>query len=141
MQVTARHSVDAAEREGKTGYVLVVDAANVIGSRPTTGWWKDRAGAAQVFVGQVRAAVASGRLAAPVFVVLEGQARQGVPTGVADGVTILHAPGSGDDMLVTTVSNQADEVTLVTADRELRRRAESVGASVVGPSWLLKLLE
>ena len=92
--------------EGKTGGVLLVDAANVIGSRPT-GWWKDRAGAARVFVGQVRAAVASGRIAAPVFVVLEGEARQGVPTGVVDGVTILHAPGSGDDTLVSTVANEA----------------------------------
>ena len=62
----------------------------------------------------------SGRIASPVFVVLEGKARDGVPTGVADGVTVLHAQGSGDDMLVSTVSNEADEVTLVTADRELR---------------------
>jgi hypothetical protein len=120
--------------------VLLVDAANVIGSRPT-GWWKDRAGAARVFVGQVRAAVASGRIAAPVFVVLEGKARDGVPAGVAGGVTVLHAPGSGDDMLVSTVSNEADDVTLVTADRELRGRAEALGASVVGPGWLLGLLE
>jgi hypothetical protein len=126
--------------ESKTGGVLLVDAANVIGSRPT-GWWRDRAGAARIFVGQVRAAVASGRIAAPVFVVLEGEARQGVPTGVVDGVTILHAPGSGDDTLVSTVANQADEVTLVTADRELRRRAQALGASVVGPGWLLTLLE
>jgi hypothetical protein len=124
----------------RLGRVLLVDAANVIGSRPT-GWWRDRAGAARVFVEQVQTAVASGRIASPVFVVLEGKAREGVPTGVADGVTVLHAPGSGDDMLVSTVANEADEVTLVTADRELRRRAEALGASVVGPGWLLNLLE
>lgn len=120
--------------------VLLVDAANVIGSRPT-GWWRDRAGAALSFVGQVRTAVASGRIDAPVLVVLEGKAREGAQAGVADGVTVLHAPGSGDDMLVSMVSSEADEVTLVTADRELRRRAEALGASVVGPGWLLNLLE
>ena len=120
--------------------MLLVDAANVIGSRPS-GWWKDRAGAASAFVEQVQTAVASGRIASPVLVVLEGKARDGVPTGVADGVTVLHAPGSGDDMLVSSVANEADEVTLVTADRELRRRAEALGASVVGPGWLLNLLE
>ncbi len=124
----------------QTGPMLLVDAANVIGSRPT-GWWRDRAGAARLFVEQVTVAVASGRIAAPVFIVLEGRARAGVPAGVADGVTILHAPGSGDDMLVSTVSGDAGEVTLVTADRELRRRAEALGASVVGPGWLLELLE
>ncbi len=126
--------------DDKTGDVLLVDAANVIGSRPT-GWWRDRAGAARTFVGQVRAAAASGRIPTPVFVILEGKAREGVPTGAADKVTVLHAPGSGDDMLVSTVSSEADEVTLVTADRELRRRAEALGASVVGPGWLLSLLE
>jgi len=126
--------------DGKTGGVLLVDAANVIGSRPT-GWWKDRAGAARVFVEQVRAAVASERIVSPVFVVLEGKAREGVPAGADGGVTILHAQGSGDDMLVSTLSNEADDVTLVTADRELRRRAEALGASVVGPGWLLRLLE
>jgi hypothetical protein len=121
--------------------VLLIDAANVIGSRPT-GWWRDRAGAARAFVDQIRAAVDSGRVARPVVVVLEGKAREGVEGGVADGVTILHATGSGDDMLVDVASSASDQVvTLVTADRELRRRAQAVGADVVGPGWLLELLE
>jgi 8-oxo-dGTP diphosphatase len=90
----------------------------------------------------VRAAVDSGRVDPPVVVVLEGKAREGVETGVADGVTVLHAAGSGDDMLVDVATNASEgEVTLVTADRELRRRAEAVGAAVVGPRWLLELLE
>jgi rRNA-processing protein FCF1 len=94
-------------------------------------------------VNQVRAAVDSGRLAAqPVIVVLEGKARQGFPEGEAGGVTVIHAAGSGDDMLIDVASNAADQpVTLVTADRELRRRAEALGADVVGPGWLLELLE
>jgi hypothetical protein len=121
--------------------VLLIDAANVIGSRPT-GWWRDRAGAARAFVDQIRAAVDSGWVARPVVVVLEGKAREGVEGGVADGVTVLHAAGSGDDMLVDVASSASDQVvTLVTADRELRRRAQAVGADVVGPGWLLELLE
>jgi hypothetical protein len=120
--------------------VLLIDAANVVGSRPT-GWWRDRAGAARTFVDQVRAAVASKRIDQPVVVVLEGKARDGVQAGLADGVTILHAGGSGDDMLVDVAGQASDErVTLVTADRELRRRAEAVGADVVGPKWLYERL-
>ena len=120
--------------------VLLIDAANVIGSRPT-GWWRDRAGAARAFVDQLRAAVDSGRVAEPAIVVLEGKARDGVQGGVADGVTVLHAAGSGDDTLIDVASNASDVVILVTADRELRRRAEALGAEVVGPGWLLELLE
>jgi hypothetical protein len=121
--------------------MLLVDAANVIGSRPD-GWWRDRAGAARTFVDQLRAAVDLRRIDQPVVVVVEGQARQGVPSGSAGGVTVLHAQGSGDDALVDVVAKASDRnVTLVTADRELRRRAEYLGAVVVGPSWLLDILD
>jgi hypothetical protein len=120
--------------------MLLIDAANVIGSRPT-GWWRDRPGAARAFVAQVRAAAEAGRVDQPIVVVLEGTARQGVPRGEADGVTVLHAEGSGDDALVHVVTGASEPVTLVTADRELRRRAEERGAEVVGPSWLLGRLE
>lgn len=90
---------------------------------------------------QVRAAVDSGQLDQPIVVVLEGKARQGVPSGLADGVTVIHAEGNGDDALVAVVAKASDQtVRLVTADRELRRRAEALGADVVGPNWLLDLL-
>jgi rRNA-processing protein FCF1 len=121
--------------------VLLIDAANVVGSRPT-GWWRDRAGAARIFVDQVRAAVDSKRITQPVTVVLEGKARDGVPGGFADGVMVLHAGGSGDETLLDGIANASDQVVvLVTADRELRMRAEALGADVVGPGWLLALLE
>jgi hypothetical protein len=121
--------------------VLLIDAANVIGSRPT-GWWRDRAGAAKAFVSTVRVAVESGRIDQPVVVVLEGKSRQGAPSGLAGGVTVIHAEASGDDALVEVVARAPNEaVTLVTADRELRRRADALGAEVVGPNWLLHLLE
>jgi rRNA-processing protein FCF1 len=74
----------------------------------------------------------SGQLADPVVLVLEGKARGGVPAGVVDGVKVLHAAGSGDDMLIDVISESSDQVTLVTADRQLRQRAEALGANVVG---------
>jgi hypothetical protein len=124
----------------QTGAVLLIDAANVIGSRPT-GWWRDRAGAARAFVERVRAASGSGRIDEPIVVVLEGKSCSGIEPGSADGISVLHAPGSGDDMLVAVISDVSDQVTLVTADRALKARAEALGAEVVGPSWLIDKLE
>jgi hypothetical protein len=120
--------------------VLLVDAANVVGSRPT-GWWKDRPGAARDLVDRIRAATSAGRLSAPVIVVLEGAARPGVDEGDADGVRVLHAPGSGDDALVALAEDGPGPVVLVSADRELRRRAQDRGAQVVGPRWLIDRLD
>jgi len=57
---------------------LVVDAANVVGSRPD-GWWRDRPGAAARLVAALAAALRSGALTSPVTVILEGAARSGVP--------------------------------------------------------------
>ncbi len=125
---------------GETGAVLLIDAANVVGSRPT-GWWRDRPGAARAFVEKVRAAVATGRLARPTVVVLEGAARRGVEVGTSDGVTVLHAAGSGDDALIDVIGGADGQVTLVSADRALGRRAEALGADVARPGWLLDLLD
>lgn len=84
----------------------------------------------------------SGRLAEPVIVVLEGAARGGVEEGVTAGVTVLHAPGSGDDTLIAVTADAAgQEVTLVSADRALCQRAEELGADVTGPRWLLGILD
>ncbi|MEA2901661.1 MAG: hypothetical protein QOH36_1548 [Actinomycetota bacterium] len=123
--------------------VLLVDAANVVGSRPT-GWWKDRAGAARTFVDRLRAAVADGRVPTPVVVVLEGAARRGVEEGTADGVEVVHARGEGDDTLAalaTALAGSGQVVKLVSADRELGRRARQAGTDVVGPNWLLDRLD
>jgi hypothetical protein len=124
----------------EVGTVLLIDAANVVGSRPT-GWWRDRPQAARDLVRRIRAATAAGRLAEPVVVVLEGAARHGVEEGEIDGVIIVHAPGSGDDTLVAEAAAATGPVLLVSADRALRRRAESYGAAVIGPSWLLDQLD
>ncbi len=125
---------------GETGAVLLVDAANVVGSRPT-GWWRDRPGAARGFVERVRATASAGGFAEPVVVVLEGAARGGVEEGTAGDVSVVHAPGSGDDMLIALAGDVTGPVTLVSADRALRQRAEALGATVAGPGWFLDLLD
>jgi hypothetical protein len=119
--------------------VLVIDAANVIGSRPN-GWWRDRPGAARDFVANVRASVNTGRLIPPVTVVLEGHARAGAVQTTSDGVTVVHAPRDGDDTLVSIIET-CEDVTLVTADRALAERGRTFGATVVGPSWLLDQID
>jgi hypothetical protein len=119
--------------------VLLIDTANVVGSRPT-GWWRDRAAATRRLFERVRAATAASRLPEPVVMVLEGAARRGVEEGVADGVTVVHAPGDGDDTLASLATTADAPVVLVSADRGLRARVRGSGAEVVGPSWLLDRL-
>jgi len=117
----------------------VVDAANVVGSRPN-GWWRDRAKAAKDLCAGLLAAVEAGRLDAPVIVVLEGAARPGSAEGEEGGLRVVHAAGSGDDAIVDLVERETTgdrAVMVVTADRELRDRVAQAGADVCGPRWLL----
>ena len=118
--------------------MLVIDAANVIGSRPT-GWWRDRPAAALRFVEQVRATVIAGALESPVTVVLEGQFRRGAAESDIDGVVVVHASGEGDDT-IAAVAAAHDEAVVVTADRGLAERVRAAGGTVVGPNWLLDRL-
>jgi hypothetical protein len=118
--------------------MLVIDAANVIGSRPT-GWWRDRPGATRVFTERLRATVTAGRLAPPVTIVVEGRARAGADEADVDGVEVVHAPGEGDDTIAAIAEANRD-VVVVTADRELAERVRAADAEVVGPSWLLDQL-
>jgi len=120
-------------------HVLVVDAANVIGSRPD-GWWNDREGAARRLHARLLAADLP---FSELVLVLEGRARHGQPAGIEGRLHTLHAPASGDDAIVEVAGEQTGvgrEVTVVTADRELRARVEAAGARTVGPGWLLERL-
>jgi rRNA-processing protein FCF1 len=119
--------------------MLLIDAANVVGSRPT-GWWRDRAGAARQLVDRVRSAAANSELPQSVIVVLEGVARQGVEEGLVDGVEVVHAPGGGDDTLAALAEAGGESVILVSADRALGERIRRVGGQVVGPNWLFARL-
>lgn len=121
--------------------VLIVDGANVMGSRPD-GWWRDRAAAARRLQEQLLAA------AVPydeIVLILEGKARQGIPAGQDGRLRTVHAPGSGDDAIVQAVIAEVEigdgrEVTVATADRVLRDRVKAAGARSVSPSSLLDQL-
>ncbi|MFI7079222.1 hypothetical protein ACIBO1_18180 [Micromonospora sp. NPDC049903] len=118
--------------------LLIVDAANVVGSRPD-GWWRDRAGATARLRDTLVPVGGRGvppEVSPPVEVVLvvEGAARD-VP-GV-DGVRVVAADGSGDDAVVELVATGGDRRrVVVTADRALRDRVTALGAEVYGPRWL-----
>lgn len=118
--------------------MLIVDAANVIGSRPT-GWWRDRPGAARAFTDRVRATVTAGRLSSPVTIVLEGRARSGAVEEDLGGVQVVHARGEGDDTIAALAEAHPDAL-VVTADRELAERVRAANGKTVGPSWLLDQL-
>lgn len=108
--------------------ILVVDAANVIGSVPD-GWWTDRAGAATRLHD---ALVASPGAYDSVLLVLEGRARAGVPEQTIGTVRTIHAPGSGDDEIVRVIEEHPTaEITLASADRGLLARVPQVQA--LGP--------
>ncbi|WP_182526181.1 NYN domain-containing protein [Nocardioides dongkuii] len=119
--------------------VLIVDGANVVGSRPD-GWWKDRAGAAR--------RLHEGLLVADtpydvVVLVLEGAAKGGVRAGRDAHVRTVHAPRDGDATIVAearAAAERGDRVTVVTADRMLQARVQGVGALALGPAWLLDQL-
>lgn len=117
---------------------MVVDAANVMGSRPD-GWWRDRAAAVRRLLDTI---VEAGPHPAEVVFVVEGKARAGVEEGVRDGVRVVHAPGSGDDEMVRIVADQTPgrAVTVITADRGLRDRVTALGADVEGPRSYLDRL-
>lgn len=118
---------------------IVIDAANVVGSRPD-GWWRDRAGAADRLLRQLAAALRAGTLTGPVVVVLEGAARgapepvewvraqpgepaerQVGPPGVSapgepassppaePAPRVVRAPGDGDSTIVAEVARLVTE--------------------------------
>ena len=121
------------------GTTLVVDAANVVGSRPD-GWWKDRPGAARRLHEQLLVADTSYDV---VVLVLEGAAKGGAAAGRDGHVRVVHARGSGDDTIVDqarSAAERGDRVAVVTADRLLQARVQGVGAVALRPSWLLDQL-
>jgi len=119
--------------------VLVVDGANVVGSRPD-GWWKDRAGAARRLHEQL---VVADLPYDSVVLVLEGAAKAGVPAGRDADVVTVHAPRDGDSTITAqarTAVAAGDGVTVITADRLLQSAVQAAGATAMSPSWLLDQL-
>ncbi|MEZ0364562.1 NYN domain-containing protein [Mycobacterium sp. pUA109] len=108
----------------------IVDAMNVIGSRPD-GWWKDRRGAMARLVDQLeRWAATDGQR---VTVVFEQPASPPIRSAV---IEIGQAPRAGansaDDEIVRLVqaADRPQEITVVTSDATLADRVRSAGAAV-----------
>ncbi|MEV5603805.1 NTP pyrophosphohydrolase [Streptomyces sp. NPDC052299] len=114
--------------------LVIVDAANVVGSVPD-GWWRDRWGAAERLRDSLVPFASDGLPGVPgpveLVLVVEGRARDVAPV---PGVRVEAAPGSGDDLIVELAAGAAPRpCVVVTADRELRRRVEAHGARCAGP--------
>jgi len=148
------------EPDPPAGVVVVVDVANLLGSRPD-GWWRDRKAAATRMLERLDrlvGAIVTGpdgdgvrveRLAA----VLEGAARTARPPGADEAggpaLEVVDAERDGDSTIVAVTEDlvgqprpaagQPRKVLVVTADRGLRRRLPSE-AVVVGPDWLNRLI-
>jgi predicted RNA-binding protein with PIN domain len=119
----------------------LVDAMNVIGSRPD-GWWKDRRGAMREFaerLGEFAAATGD-----EVGVVFDGREFADAPA--AAGVEVEFAPGgrdAADHRIAERVEADPDPESLrvVTSDRELAERVRAAGAEVEGSSGFRRRLD
>lgn len=96
-----------------------------------------------------------------VVLVLEGAARSGVEAGTistarptlpmapsgtagpppARALTVVHAPGSGDDAIVAAAAGAEPPVLVFTSDRALGARLTAIGAQVRGSGSLWALLD
>lgn len=109
----------------------VVDAMNVIGSRPN-GWWKDRAGAMRDFALAVdEHARSTGREIAVVF-----DSDPGDLPDVADIEVVIatrRGRNAADDEIARLVADEAQpsRLRVVTSDRDLVERVSISGAQVV----------
>ncbi len=138
--------------------VVIVDAANVVGTRPD-GWWRDRPAAARRLVGRLSALAARGWPAAvlglphdlwwpDVLVVLEGEARRMAEGGTPDAggpaaLSILHADADGDSAIIGSLQELPDprQGIVITADRGLTERVHRSGAATASPRALWGVLD
>jgi hypothetical protein len=134
---------------------VIVDGANVVGSRPD-GWWRDREGAARRLAGRLAAALtvdplglaeAFGHPGAElrVHLVLEGAAAQVEDLPTHPKLTVIRAQADGDYTIAALAADLATDggggpIVVVTADRALRERVSATGATSAGPRTLLNAL-
>ncbi|RDH79199.1 RNA-binding protein [Mycolicibacterium moriokaense] len=119
----------------------IVDAMNVIGSRPD-GWWKDRTGAIVRLVDRLERWAPTQHRA--VTVVLERPMSPPIRSSV---VEIAHAPraaaNSADDEIVRLVEADCapQQLTVVTSDGALSERVRGAGASVFPAASFRNLID
>jgi len=123
---------------------LLVDAMNVIGSRPD-GWWRDRPGAIRRLARDLATYAFQTGHGIDLFV--DGRELPGLEEGTHDGVHVWYArragPNAADDRIVEYVREHPDPPSLdvITSDNALAGRVRDSGARVRGASWLLDELE
>lgn len=133
--------------------VLIVDAANVVGSRPD-GWWRDRRGATERLLRSLADLRRTGvpgdaQLDGPgdpvgtwwpqIVAVVEGAARGAAGPSEVE----VRETGYGDDAVVAEVAavvGAGRAAWAVTADAALGERVRTAGGVVRRPGWLLDLL-
>jgi len=116
----------------------VVDASNVIGSRPD-GWWRDRAGAARRLVAELDAfAAATGDAVVVVLDAGEPPAAERAEVVVAS----RRGRDAADDEIVALLEARgAAGARVVTSDAELARRVRALGAEVEGAGAFRRRLD
>jgi hypothetical protein len=131
---------------------VIVDGANVVGSRPD-GWWRDRPGAARRLAGRLAAALTvdpaplAEALGHPgtdlqVHLVLEGAAAGVEDLPTHPRLAVVRAEADGDTTIAAVAAELVADapVVVVTADRALRERVRDTGATTVGPGTFLNAL-
>jgi predicted RNA-binding protein with PIN domain len=120
---------------------VIVDAMNVIGSRPT-GWWRDRRGAMRSLVEELaRHALSTGD---EVIAVLDSEPFD-LPAE-AESIDVRFAPGgpdAADDVIVDIVADQAhpESVVVATSDRRLVARVSVLGAETTSAGAFRRALD
>jgi len=121
----------------------IVDARNVLGSRPD-GWWRDLPGAVARLLDEiVRWQDEAGD---EVLVVVDGYPTARVPEGPYYGVDVRYAHSrerdAADDEIVRIIADRRDPAgtTVATSDRGLRARVAGLGAATEGAGRFLDRL-
>jgi predicted RNA-binding protein with PIN domain len=115
----------------------MVDASNVIGTRPD-GWWRDREGATRRLLEQLRA------VGEDIVVVLDAGPAE--LAGREGPLEVVIAPRRGrdaaDDEIARRLAADPDpaSIRVVTSDRALAARARELGAQVMGAKTFLDRL-
>jgi predicted RNA-binding protein with PIN domain len=119
---------------------FLVDGMNVIGSRPT-GWWRDRPGAMRALVEELREFAA--REGHDVTVVFDGRPFELEGDGVEVMFATRRGPDAADDDIAALVQRDEapGELSVVTSDGDLARRAREAGAAVVGAGEFRRRLD
>ena len=119
----------------------MIDASNVIGSRPD-GWWRDREGAARRLIEELREFAGGGE---DVVVVLDA----GPPewAGRDGSLEVAIAPRRGRDAADDEIARRLDadpdpaSIRVVTSDAALAARARERGAEVEGAGAFRRRLD